>query len=494
MRCYRGLRAGTLGAVGLGLLMALGAHANTRERTGNSAPVESSVAHVATPSVAHAASAAGPVSEVNAQTVQDAVSPQITPWKKLEVHSGDSLSRLFARAGLKPREWAAVLDAGEKTEPLRHLHPGDEIEIRKTPDDALSELRYRLNAVDTLSVNRGNDGLDADIVHLHSQTRRLSASGKVDGSLSQSLARAGVPAAIATQLANIYRYRANLSRTMQPGDRFSVIYDAEYADNKRVAVGPIMAASITTGGENFKAFRAVDADGEAHYYDASGHAYEPSISRHPVAYKRISSPFNPNRMHPILHIPRPHNGVDMAAARGTPIHAAADGTVKFVGRKHGYGRLVELKHFDGYTTRYGHMSRFASSLHDGEQIKQGDIIGYVGATGEATGPHLHFEIRKDDVPHNPLTMQLPQGSPLSRTRLAAFTNRIQPLIAKLDDVPGMPNTLIASNAGLESRSSCAKAGNVNAALALAPGNALNQHSLADLFCVVSEDNAQNNSA
>lgn len=487
MPCKSLMRAGAIGAMGMGLLIGqastVTARPSTMDRHLQSHRNDSSSPQ--TPSTA-------PKTDSDSATVPSAThadGPQITPWQTLTVEPGDSLSRVFAKVGLSARDWRPLLKLGDAVTPLKTLRAGETLDIRKTTDGRLSQLQYPIDAVNTLSVERSgtDNAFTAQIMHRKSQTRRIAASGEVDGSLSRSLATAGVPARVATEMAHIYRYRANLSRNMHPGDHFSVIYEAEYVDGKRVAAGPIIAAAITTGGVNRKAFRALSADGKPGYYDASGHSYMPSFSRRPVSYSRISSPFNPNRMHPILHIRRPHWGVDMAAPRGTPIHAAADGTVKFVGSKHGYGRLVELDHFDGFSTRYGHMYKFVKGLHDGEHVTKGQVIGYVGSTGEATGPHLHFEIRRNGVAHNPLTMPLPEGHPLSARRLALFTNRIQPLIARLDESTGTPNTLIASNTGQLRRTNCSRASVINAALALSPAHANNQNALANLFCVVAAD-------
>ncbi|MES1950187.1 peptidase, M23/M37 family protein [Salinisphaera sp. S4-8] len=497
MRWSNFLRAGTHGALGMSLFVCMGTsvHANPfshgAEAGLHATAFDSGTALGTHESRPQLADELGP-DERQALLAKSA--PEITPWREITVAPGDSLSRIFERAGLPARELMALVGLGDIVDPLKRLRPGNTLELRKTTDGRLAELRFKLNAVDTLSIARsgldsdgGPGALEAEIVHLKTQTRRMTARGTVDGSLAQSLAEAGVPAGVATQLAHIYRYRANLSRHMHPGDRFSVVYDAEYAQGERVALGPVIAASITTGGQNLKAFRAIDEDGDARYYDAEGHAYEPSLSRHPVNYSRISSPFNPDRMHPILHIRRPHWGVDMAAPRGTPIHAAGDGVVKFVGRRHGYGRIVQLTHFDGYSTRYGHMYKFAKGLKRGDHVSKGQIIGYVGATGEATGPHLHYEIRLNGRPHNPLTMKLPDGHPLPKSRLAAYTNRIQPLVAALDNVPDMPHTLIASSTGVDARHGCTQASTVNATFALAPENSRRRHSLAELFCVVSTD-------
>lgn len=496
MRCLKILRAGSHGALGVGLFVFLScAHANPFSH-GSSAGLHTSAYNSAAVLGTHASRPllASRLGSDQRQALLAKSAPEITPWRQFTVRPGDSLSGIFSRAGLPAREWIALLDLGDKVEPLETLQVGETLELRKTTSGRLAELRFQLNAVDTLSVSRSQPAdaidpgpLEAAIVHLDTYTRRLSARGTVAQSLSQSLSRAGVPPRVATQLSTIYRYRANLSRRMQSGDEFSVVYDAEYADGKRVAAGPVIAASITTDGQNLKAFRAIDDDGEAGYYDASGKSYEPSLSRHPVDYSRISSPFNPSRTHPILHVRRPHWGVDLAAPRGTPIRAGGNGVVKFVGRKHGYGRTVQLRHFDGYTTRYGHMYKFADDLHKGDHVSKGQLIGYVGATGEATGPHLHYEVRLDGTAHNPLTMQLPDGQPLSQSRLAMFTNRIQPLIARLDDLPDIPSTLLASSTDMDVRHGCIRASDVNATFALSPRNTGRRHSLADLFCVMPAD-------
>lgn len=496
MQWLKILRAGSHGALGVGLFVCIGgAHANPFSHGSNTGAHMSAYNSASTLENHGSPPLAAQFDPDQPQALLAKSAPEITPWREFTVQSGDSLSRIFARAGLPARELMALLDLGEKVDPLKKLRLGDTLELRKTTRGRVAELRFKLNAVDTLSISRTPidvssiklGDLEARIVHLDTQTRRLSARGTVDGSLSRSLAEAGVSAGVATQLAHIYRYRANLSRHMHPGDQFSVVYDAEYADDKRVATGPVIAASITTGGQNLKAFRAINDAGEARYYDATGKPYEPSLSRHPVHYSRVSSPFNPNRLHPILHIRRPHWGVDLAAPRGTPIHAGGDGVVTFVGRKHGYGRIVQLRHFDGYRTRYGHMYQFADDLEKGDHVRKGQVIGYVGATGEATGPHLHYEIRRNGRAHNPLTMKLPDGKSLPKARLATFTSRIQPLVARLDDMPEIPDTLLASSADMNVRHGCTHSSSVNAAFALAPQNTRKRHSLAELFCVAAAD-------
>lgn len=440
MRIKQQRYAGVAGVVGLSLCMASAA--------GHAAPGEAGTGL----SSARSKPTAGPNHEMritpladNQMQAADALglttTPQITPWEQITVRGGDTLSGVFKRAGLPASAWVALLHQ-PSAQVLKRLHPGDILHFRKTPTGQLSELRFKIDRLRTLSVNRDRRGLVAMIDHRPTQTREILASGTIDGSLAESLAQEGVPSRVTEQLSQIYRYRHDLD-TLHQGDRFAVIYNAIYANNEEIGTGEIVSARITTNHQILESFRAKDAQGHMAYYDGTGAAFEPKFSRKPVAYTRISSPFNMHRLHPVTHQVRPHEGVDMAAPIGAPVHAAADGTVKYAGWMSGYGRLVELKNAAGYSTRYGHLHRFRSHLSPGQHVSQGDIIGYVGESGRATGPHLHFEIRHDGVPHNPLTMKLPGGHDLPEGRLARFKRHIRPLIARMSPAP---TTLLAKTA------------------------------------------------
>lgn len=405
--------------------------------------------------------------------------PRITPWHKISIRSGNTLSGVFSRAGLGASQWRQLLDLGSSTETLRQLHPGDVVEIRKTPTGNLAELRYRLDSIRTLHVKRVHGKLQATVEQRATQTREITATGTVGKSLSHSMSADGVPASIADRVIHIYRYRHNL-RHLHRGDTFAVIYRATYSEGEQIATGPVLAARITTNHNNYKAFRAKDANGDFGYFDASGTSYQPAFTRKPVAYTRISSPFSLHRLDPVTHTVRPHKGVDMAAPIGTPIHAAAEGTVKYAGWAHGYGRLVELTNFDGYSTRYAHMHKIRSKLHIGEHVRKGQVIGYVGESGQATGPHLHFEIRLHGVAHNPLTMKLPSGHSLPSSQMDAYKREIQPLIARLSPTP----TTLLANTTSTPMNSCNRAVSLNATLALDPVGAAGRHSLSHMFCMV----------
>lgn len=405
----------------------------------------------------------------------------IAHWLDIKVERGDTLSGLFRQADLEANQWQAILALGDVVDPLLQLHPGDTFRLRKTPDGRLAALHFPLSPTNTLVIRRAANGLTAHIRQLQTTTRQILVKGVVGTSLSASLRQAGVPSRIANALAHIYDTRTDLSKTINTGDRFSIIYNANYIGGSRISNGPIIAANIKTNGESERVFRQVNADGQAQYYDAEGDPYAPSIERTPLNYNVVSSPFDLHRRNPVLGVVRPHTGVDLAAPHGTAVHAAGDGTVTFVGWRSGYGRLIKIKHGGGYTTRYAHLAGFASGLDEGDHVEQDQAIGYVGESGVATGYHLHFEIRKNGEPHNPLTMPLPDGTPLSGPILTAFTSRIQPLIARLSGHT-QPATMLAANA-TASFKACPQSGAINAVLALAPKQ-VEDKQLSQVFCAI----------
>lgn len=417
------------------------------------------------------------------RTFADILPMATTPWVHIRVERGDTLSGLFGDVGLAASQWQAILALGDTVDALRHLHPGDTFRLRKTPDGRLAALHFPLNSTETLVVRRTADGLTAQIARLNATTRRILVKGVVGTSLPASLRRTGIPEPIATTLTRIFEGRRNLTTTMHTGDRFSIIYAAQFVRGSRVHVGPVIAASIRTDGATYRAFRQVNADGEAHYYDSRGRPLQPGIKRTPLNYTHVSSPFDPNRVHPVLGVVRPHTGVDLAAPAGTTVHAAAGGTVTFVGWLSGYGRIIKIDHAGGYATRYAHLAGFAAGLDEGDHVDKGQPIGYVGASGVVTGPHLHYEILKHGIPHAPLTMPLPDAKPLSGTLLTAFTSRIQPLIARLRGADASPRTMLAAANGFRANPACAQSGTINAVLALAPGQ-VEPSALSRVFCTI----------
>ena len=244
------------------------------------------------------------------------------------------------------------------------------------------------------------------------------------------------------ELAQIFGWDIDFALELREGDQFHVIYEEQYLDGEKLRNGPILAAEFINRGNLYKAVRYTDKEGDTSYYDTEGNAKRRAFIRTPVKFSRISSRFTRKRWHPVLKRWRSHKGVDYAAPRGTPVKATGNGKVVFRGNKGGYGNVIFLRHGGKYTTVYGHLSRFAKGLKNGKAVKQGQIIGYVGSTGLATGPHLHYEFRVHGKHQNPLTIKLPKTIRLPKREQARFKKSTAPLMAQLDELRA--RTMVAS--------------------------------------------------
>jgi murein DD-endopeptidase MepM/ murein hydrolase activator NlpD len=234
------------------------------------------------------------------------------------------------------------------------------------------------------------------------------------------------------ELASIFGWDIDFALDIRKGDEFVVLYDELYLDGEKVGEGHILAATFINQGKTYQAVRYTDGSGVTDYYSPDGKVMHKTFLRTPVEYTRISSGFSLGRLHPILNRIRAHKGVDYAAPTGTPVKVTANGKIIFEGRKGGYGNTVIVQHGNHYSTLYGHLSRFSSGLSSGSSVRQGQVIGYVGMTGLATGPHLHYEFRIDGVHHDPLTVKLPGSEPLDKAYLADFREKAASLTSKLD--------------------------------------------------------------
>lgn len=370
----------------------------------------------------------------------------------MTVHPGDTLSALFERAGLNKTACARVMALGPAVKTLRLLHPGDHLRLRLDGSQDLVGLCYSPDALHTLKITTGPHGLRALMTHLRPTIEKTTVSNVVDTTLAQSLRQAGIGPATAAAFVKIFRWRVDFRREIRQGARFSVVYDKRQVGDRTLPPGPIVAAELVLHDRTVRAFRFSGAGKGAGYYDGHGASMHPTLLRTPVHYIRVSSPFSLHRFDPVVHVWRPHYGVDLAAPAGTPVKAAGNGRIFFIGRDGGYGNLIKIKNFGPYSTRYAHLRHFARGLHRGSYVRQGQIIGYVGETGEATGPHLHFEIRVNGVPRNPLTVRLPAGTPLGPRERRRFEKRIRPLVAILKNSNPQPTqvahtkrTLAAAN-------------------------------------------------
>ncbi|HSE11885.1 MAG TPA: peptidoglycan DD-metalloendopeptidase family protein [Rudaea sp.] len=351
-------------------------------------------------------------------------------WSVITVRSGQTVGDIFHQNGLNPGILQQLLGNSANAAALRNVHPGDELAFLRAADGSLRGLRFDRDEHTRVVVSLGVDGLHQQVIDRQIERRTHVAHGVVEHSLFDAGAQAGMSDAMVLKLANAFGYDIDFAQDLRQGDSFTVIYDDVYREGERLHDGEIVAATFINRGKRFSAFRYTDTAGNTMFYSDDGRPLRKAFLRTPVEFTRISSLFSAGRMHPILGTMRAHRGVDYAAPVGTPVHAAGDGKVVFRGWQNGYGNVLILQHGGHYSTLYGHMSRFAS-IRDGQRVSQGQTIGYVGMTGLATGPHLHYEFRVDGTHRDPLSVTLPKPEPLPQVELARFHSQTQPMLARL---------------------------------------------------------------
>ncbi len=363
------------------------------------------------------------------------LAPEQEPeFQTVTVRSGDTLAAIFSRAGISAQETHRVVNADERVRGLRRIYPGDELLFHVDDEGNLQTLRYAMDSVRTLVVERHpEDGFTTRIVEEVLETRVVEAAGTIDRSLFVSARRAGLNQRQIMQFMSIFEWQLDFNRDIRQGDTFSVVYEAEFLDDEQVSAGRILAAKLVNGNRRHTALRFEQEDGTVGYYGADGENLRKAFIRRPVQNARISSGFDRNRMHPVLGKRRPHLGTDFAAPTGTPIMAAGAGRVIHVGRKGGYGHTVIIEHNNRYRTLYAHMSRYASGLSNGSRVEQGEVIGYVGRSGMATGPHLHYEFLVEGNHYDPMSVDLPTGESIPAGKMTAFRQQTAGVLAQLQD-------------------------------------------------------------
>jgi murein DD-endopeptidase MepM/ murein hydrolase activator NlpD len=349
---------------------------------------------------------------------------------QIEIKAGDTLDRLFRKHSLDLGNLAAIVGLPDAGKHLRLLRPGDEFRIEHDHGKLISLYR-KLDLTNALLVSRGDTGFFAEIVERPIDIQKRLSYGRIESSLFESAASAGMPDKLIMNLAGIFAWDVDFVLDIRKGDDYYILYEEVYQDGKFVTSGQIVAAEFNNNGRTFLAIRYVDKDGRADYFTPDGRSVRKAFVRAPVDFTRISSSFNPRRRHPVLNTIRAHRGVDYAAPGGTPINAAGDGKIIFRGRKGGYGNAVIIQHGGNITTLYAHMSRFAGAAKLNGRVGQGDVIGFVGATGLATAPHLHYEYRLNGVHRNPRTVQLPQADPIKEEYRADFLAAAEPILNEL---------------------------------------------------------------
>jgi len=373
-----------------------------------------------------------------------AAPPRAPVWRERQdtLARGETLGALLERVGIRGEHALNVLRSAKSLDE-RRAPAGLAITARTLGSDSIpSELIFRLAVDHILTVRRSDTGWVSTEEKLPWTTDTVALSGKITSTLYDALdaAESDLPAAnraeLAWALADIYEYRVDMSRDLQPDDRFSLLVERRRGPQGAVRLGAILASSFSLTGSEIQAIRHTSADGHVGYFDQDGKSMRAAFLRAPLEFRRISSVFG-MRKHPILGIWRRHAGTDYAASRGTPVRSVGDGVVIFVGRKGGYGNAIEVRHRNGFVTRYGHLSKFARTTKRGARVDIGQTIGFVGMTGLATAPHLHFEVLVGGVQRNPrVALAMKGGEPLPASERDAFARTRGELIALLERETG----------------------------------------------------------
>lgn len=382
------------------------------------------------------------------QTAQAAPAAVVTEEKAAPNHrevvvaKGDTLSTLFAKVGLPTTAVHEVLASGKQAKQFTQLKHGQKLEFELGADGQLNNLHSKISDLESITLTKGANGYAFNRITAKPTVRSAYVHGVINSSLSQSAARAGLSHKLTMDMASVFGYDVDFAQDIRQGDEFDVIYEQKVVNGKTVGTGPILSARFTNRGKTYTAVRYTNKQGSSSYYTADGNSMRKAFIRTPVDFARISSRFSMGRKHPILNKIRAHKGVDYAAPRGTPIKAAGDGKVLLAGRRGGYGNTVIIQHGNAYRTLYGHMQGFAKGVKTGGNIKQGQVIGYIGTTGLSTGPHLHYEFQVNGVHVDPLGQKLPMADPIAKAERGRFLQQSQPLMARMDQEKA---TMLASS-------------------------------------------------
>jgi Membrane proteins related to metalloendopeptidases len=363
--------------------------------------------------------------------------PVVDPRLWLEVKPGDSLSVIFRRAGLGPQQVADVTAGKEHARVLSNLYPGNNLVFELTPDNRVQSLELIKTPLESWLVTRQEDGTySLDHVVKTPEVRQVWREAVITDSLFLAAQRNSVSAAMAMDLSSIFNGVVDFLQDTQPGDSFGILYEELYLGEQYVGVGRILAAEYTNQGRTHVAVRYENAEGDSGFYSPKGEAMRKAFLLNPVDFTRISSGFSLARKHPILNTIRAHRGTDYAAPTGTPVVATADGRVTFANSNGSFGKLVVIKHGDRFETKYAHLNGYGPGIKVGTRVKQGQVIGYVGSTGSATGPHLHYEFLMDGV-HRDSRRILQQEEikqvQLAKEELPRFLEQTRPLLAMMSE-------------------------------------------------------------
>lgn len=352
-------------------------------------------------------------------------------WRNERVQRGDTVVELLRRLNVEDAAASTYLRSAAEAESFRKLAVGKEVQAEINAAGELIALRYPNGSGAQVVVARQGDGFSTRIQAAQLERRLLVRTGEIKSSLYAATDAAGMPEATANQLAEIFSGDIDYYHDLRKGDKFTVVYEMTYSNGALVQAGRIQAAEFINQGQSYRAVYFQDDGKNGNYYTPEGKSMRKAFLRSPIEFSRVSSGFTNARFHPVLNKWRAHRGVDFAAPTGTKVRVTSDGVVSSIGKQNGYGNVIMVKHQGQFSTVYGHLSRFAQGLHRGQRVTQGEVIGYVGMTGLATGPHLHYEFKIDGQQRDPMRVALPDAKPISVANKVAFHAVADNLVARL---------------------------------------------------------------
>lgn len=347
------------------------------------------------------------------------------------IQQGDTPSSLL-EGHLGLAEIYSLCDESKKVYSLGKLKAGQPWTMIYS-NDALVGLEYEIDANERLVVSMTESGYEFRREAIPYDLETLTVSGTITSSLFGAVADVGESDDLAIRLANVFAYDVDFVRALRVGDSFRVVVEKKFREGKFYGYGNLLAASFTNQGQTYYAYRYTNKSGDSAYYDQNGRPLRKAFLKSPLPFTRISSGYSMNRMHPILGYRRPHQGIDYAAPTGTPISTVADGTITEVSSNKSQGKYVKIKHSGGYETIYNHMSKYAKTSKTGARVKQGQVIGYVGSTGYATGPHLDFRMKQNGVFINPLKLKMLPANPIAAKEMPAFKATVAAYRSQLEE-------------------------------------------------------------
>ena len=366
-------------------------------------------------------------------TISRDLSEGLTPIKSKQIHTvrkGDSLSVIFEDKQV-PLNTAYKIFDFDKNNLLSSIIPGDIMEFNYMGNDLLS-IEIIKDEVNSILI-KTEDEISIVNIKKEAQTITSFGFGEIRDSFYKSAKDVGIPDSIIMDFAYIFGWDIDFIFDVRKGDKFSVIYETDFSEGEKISSGDIVFAEFTNREKKYIAQRFFDNVQGKQYFNENGENVKKAFLRAPLDFAYISSHFNPNRMHPILHKIKAHNGVDYAAKRNTPVKASGDGVISFMGRQSGYGRTVEIKHGGNIKTLYAHLERFNTKLKVGSKVKQGEIIAFVGDSGQATGPHLHFEFWQGEIRSDPVKVKLPSAKPVNNAQRNEFEDLLALNLNKLNE-------------------------------------------------------------